>query len=103
MIININYGNKVAVIPASAIAHLNEASLNDLKTLVAISSESSNENVDLKAVADKVGLDLGDFIVSLNFLTFWSIASKLLPTSKINHLLFYFLLESLINSCIHIL
>ena len=67
MIININYGNRVAVIPASATDHLNNASLNDLKALVAISSENTKENVDLKAVADKIGMDLGDFIVSLNF------------------------------------
>ncbi len=67
MIVNINYGNKVAVIPASAMDHLNSASLNDLKVLVAISSESIKENIDLKAVADKIGMDLGEFIVSLNF------------------------------------
>ena len=67
MIININYGNKVAVIPASAADHLGEASLGDLKALVAVATEGSKDNVDLKAIADKVGMDLGDFVVSLNF------------------------------------
>ena len=67
MVVNINYGNKVAVIPAAAMDHLNNASLNDLKALLAITSESIKENVDLKAVADKIDMDLGEFIVSLNF------------------------------------
>ena len=67
MIVNINYGNKVAVIPASAIEHLENASARDIKVLVAMSSESGRGDLDLKAIADKLSMDLGDLVVSLNF------------------------------------
>ena len=67
MIININYGNRVAVIPGSAIEHLSSATLNDMKALVAIASENGNDKSDIKSIADKINMDLGDFVVSLNF------------------------------------
>ena len=67
MIVNINYGNSVAVIPAAAMEHLASASLNDVKALVAIAAESGREGIDLKKLADKVGMDLGELVVSLNF------------------------------------
>ena len=67
MKININYGNRVTVIPGLAIEQLNSASLNDMKTLLAIASESGNEKSDIKSIADKINMDLGDFVVSLNF------------------------------------
>ena len=67
MIININYGNRVAVVPGSAIEHLSSATLNDMKALVAIASENGNDKSDIKSIADKINMDLGDFVVSLNF------------------------------------
>ena len=67
MTVNINYGNKVAVIPAAAIEHLEDASSRDVKVLIAMSSESGKESLDLKSIADKLGIDLGELVVSLNF------------------------------------
>ena len=67
MIININYGNKVAVIPALAIDRINTASLNDMKVLLAIAADGGKENADIKFIADTLNMDLGEFVVSLNF------------------------------------
>ncbi len=67
MIINVNYGNKVTVIPTLDGDLLKKASLNDIKVLLAISSESGKDDIDLKSVADTLEMDLGVLVVSLNF------------------------------------
>lgn len=67
MIININYGNKVTVIPGAVTDCLNHASLNDMKVLLAISAESDRGDADLKAIADELKMEMGVLLSSLGF------------------------------------
>ena len=67
MIININYGNKVAVLPASVIDALNDATMTDVKVLLLVTSGAVDGDTDLKSMAESIGMELGEFISSLSF------------------------------------
>ena len=66
MIVNINYGNKVTVLPSLPIEIVKKASITDLRVLLAVSTIGSGE-VDLKSVAESLELDLSTVISSLGF------------------------------------
>ena len=66
MTININYGNKVAVLPASVIDHIDKASSRDVKVLISVLSRAGGET-DLQPIAGELGLDLSELIASLDF------------------------------------
>ena len=66
MIVNVNYGNKVVVLPALSEEIIKKASADDLRVLFAVALKGSGE-IDLKAVAEKLESDLGAVIMSLSF------------------------------------
>ena len=67
MIININYGNRVVVLPLSAFEAFSDASALDVKVLLAVAAKNSGDISDLKIVADEIGAELNDVRSSLNF------------------------------------
>ena len=62
---NINYGNKVAVIPGSAVDAVSRASEIDLKVLVSLCA--SGGSVDIKKLAKQLGCGEDDVKASLSF------------------------------------
>jgi len=67
MIVNINYGNKVVVLPASVLDASFDASATDFKVLLAVSSQCGNDNIDLNALADRLDMGLDELTLSLGF------------------------------------
>ena len=68
MVININYGNKVIVLPASVGAVISEATASDMKILFAVISKNGEGDTDLKSIADQLGVSFDELMTSL---TFW--------------------------------
>jgi DnaD/phage-associated family protein len=66
MIVNFNFGNKVIVLPASILEASSDVNMTDIKVLLAVASKSGDGDMDLKALAGSIGMELGEFISSLN-------------------------------------
>lgn len=67
MIVNLNYGNKVIVLPALALDALTDASVTDIKVLFSVAAKSGDDNIDLKKTADNIDVEFGEFMSSLSF------------------------------------
>jgi hypothetical protein len=52
MIVNINYGNRVVVLPTSAIESFADATASDIKVLLAVAAKNSGNISDIKIIAD---------------------------------------------------
>lgn len=79
MTININYGNKVAVIPAAVLNYIDEASPSDVKALIAVLSKAGGD-LDLQSVADELGVGVSSLEASLSF---WQKAGAIELTEEI--------------------
>lgn len=66
MIINVNYGNKVAVLPASVLNYIDEASTLDVKVLIAVLSKAGAE-VNIQDVASALDTDISSVEASIAF------------------------------------
>ena len=67
MVININYGNRVVVVPASALTAMTDATAVDMRVLWAVASKNGSDISDLKTIADELGTDISEITLSLNF------------------------------------
>ena len=67
MIININYGNRVVVLPLSACEALDDASALDIKILFAVAAKNGGDISDLKTLAEELGAELEKVKASLEF------------------------------------
>ena len=68
MIININYGNRVVVLPAAVTDALADASAIDMKVLLAVASKNDGKDIELEAIASEMGVKTNEIALSL---TFW--------------------------------
>ena len=66
MIININYGNRVVVLPASAIESFADATALDIKVLLAAAKNGGNIS-DIKIIADELEADISEIMSALEF------------------------------------
>ena len=78
MIVNINYGNKVTVLPNLSEETLKAATATDLKVLLAV-APFSGQDADLKALSEKLGIELREFVTSLGF---WQKSGALTASDK---------------------
>ena len=67
MKININFGNKILVLPQGFAENADRASKNDIKVFLAVVAENEKENVDLSALSETLGLELRELVASLRF------------------------------------
>ena len=67
MIVNINYGNKVVVLPASVMNAISDASALDIKVLMTLVSNTTDADCDLKCIAEGIGTDVKALMKSLEF------------------------------------
>ena len=67
MVVKINYGNKVVVLPASVMDAISNASALDVKILMALASNITDDDCDLKSIAERLGIEVEELIKSLDF------------------------------------
>ena len=67
MKININFGNKILVLPQGFAENIDRASKNDIRAFLAVLAESDSANVDLSELSRKLNMELGELVSSLRF------------------------------------
>jgi DnaD/phage-associated family protein len=67
MKINVNFGNKILVLPQGFAENIDRASKNDIKAFFAVLAESEKPNVDLLELAAKLNMTLQELVASLRF------------------------------------
>lgn len=67
MKVNINFGNKIVVLPQSTVNYVEEATKTDIKVLFTLILKSENDNIDLVELAKELELKLSELTASLRF------------------------------------
>ena len=67
MIVNINYGNRVVVLPASAIESFADATALNIKVLLAVAAKNGGDISDIKIIAEELEMDISEIMSALDF------------------------------------
>lgn len=67
MIVNINYGNRVVVLPTSAIESFADATALNIKVLLAVAAKNGGDISDIKIIAEELEMDISEIMSALDF------------------------------------